>query len=179
MHVTFLLQPPRGVGEGEAGDRGAGPVRAEFACEQPGPGEAQRVGEEEQDVVARDGGARALADQPRRGVADERVGDGEAVAHRPERVGLEEPRRLMGERVTVPRDLPGLHERVAEVLRDVAAHVQRQRPVHREREHDPEQRHAEQLTAGQPRARGLGHACMITAAEPARRAGTGGWLSGR
>ena len=41
-----------------------------------------------------------------------------------------------------------LHERVAEVLRDVAPEVQRQRPVHREREHDPERDDAEQLAGG-------------------------------
>ena len=50
----------------------------------------------------------------------------------------------MGEGVPVPGDLPGLHERVAEVLRDVAPQVQGQRPVHREREHDAP-RDAEQL----------------------------------
>ncbi len=153
VHVALLLQPPGRVREREAGDRRAGAADPELAREQPRAGEAQRVGEEKQRVVARDRGVRARADQAGRGVADERVGEREAVVQRPERVRLEEPRRLVGERMPVPRDLPGLHERVAEVLRDVAAHVQRQRPVHREREREPQQRDAEQLPPGQRRAR--------------------------
>ena len=67
----------------------------------------------------------------------------------------------MGERVAVPRDLPGLDERVAEILGDVALHVQRQRPVHRRRDEDPEQGDPEQLPPADARAgRAVAHGAV-------------------
>ena len=126
-------------------------VRAELAREQVRADEAQRVGEQEEEVVARDGGVDAFADQTGRRVPDERVGEREAVGQRPEHVRLKEGERLRLQRMPVPRDLPRLHERVTEVLRDVAPEVQRQRPVHREREHDCKRHAPADLARGQAR----------------------------
>ena len=160
---TLLLQAPGRVGERRAGDERARPAGAELAREQVRAGEAQRVGDQEQQVVAGDGRVHAFADEARGRVADERVGDRKAVAHRPERVGLKEAEGLRLQRVPVPGDLPRLHERVAEILRDDLAEVQRQRPVHHEREHDRERDGAQQLAGGQVgRGRGIGvHAAII------------------
>jgi len=91
VQVALLLEAVGRVRECRAGDERPCAPCAELTREQVSAEERQRKGEQEQHVVAHDRGARALADQARGGVADERVGDREAVAHRPEHVGLEEP----------------------------------------------------------------------------------------
>jgi len=76
--------------------------------------------------------------------------------------------------VAVPGDLPRLHERVAEVLRDVAPEVQRQRPVHRDGEHDGHGQNVQKLaprgSAFRPDA--PGHPRIIHCAPPAGGAHT-------
>src|ERR671911_683729 len=90
----------------------------------PPPGERERVGKQEQHVVPRHRGLRARSDQARRRVAEQGVGERQGVVERPELVRLEELERLVGERVSAPRDLPRLNQRIAEVLGDVLPEVQ-------------------------------------------------------
>jgi hypothetical protein len=151
VQVTVLLEPPRCVSERGARDRGAGATGPELAREQPGAHEAERIREQEQQVVAQHGGRHAAPDRAGRRVAGQRLRDREAVLHRPEGVGLEVVERLVPKRVTAPSDLPGLHQRIADVARHVAGHVQRQRPVHRQREQHREQHGQPELALGQGR----------------------------
>ena len=68
----------------------------------------------------------------------------------------------MGERVAVPRDLPRLHERVAEILGDVARRgAAAAASASRARAATPSAAHAEQLAAGYSRGRGLRHRRII------------------
>ena len=134
LHVPVLLQAEGRERERGARHRRAAGAEPELAGQQVGAHERERVGEQEHQVVAEDGGVRARADQPGGGVADERVGEGEGVAERPELVGVEEVERLVGERVAVPCHLVGLGEGVAQVLGDVVAQVQDQGPVHDHRD---------------------------------------------
>jgi hypothetical protein len=145
VEVAVLLEAPRCVGEGGAGHGSARAAGAELAREQPCAEEAERVGEQEEQVVAEDRGRHPGADRPRRGVAGEGVRERQAVAQRPEGVGLEVVERLVKERVAAPPDLPGLHERVAHVAWHVARHVKRKRPVQREREQAGGQRRKRDL----------------------------------
>src|SRR5207244_3092474 len=104
-----------------------------------------------------------------RRVADQLVREGQRVPERPEDVRLEEVERLVDERVPVPGDLPGLDERIAEILRYVAAEMERQRPVHREREHAAAQDGERQLPASQwrhPRIRHEAPWCTGPARDP-------------
>ena len=55
----------------------------------------------------------------------------------------------MHERVTDPRDLPRLEQRIAEVLPDVAAQVQNERPRHHDGQHDASADGGERLTPGE------------------------------
>ncbi len=148
VQVAALLQPPRGAGERRARDGGGPPRRAQLARQQVRAEERQREREQEQQVVADDGGVRPGADQPRRGVADQRVGEREAVAQRPELVALEEVERLGRERMAVPGDLPALRQRVPEVQRDVRSQVRRERP-----EEDDGQQGGRRAPPARPRAR--------------------------
>ena len=95
-----------------------------------------------------------LPSVPDRRVAGERVREREAVVERPEDVGLEVVERLVQEGVTAPADLPRLDERVADVPRNVARHVQRERPVHRDGEQAGGERGKPDLAPREGRARG-------------------------
>jgi hypothetical protein len=128
--VAVLLEAEGGEGVGRAGDGGTSGTESQLARQQVRAGEREGVGEQEHQVVADDGRVGALPDQSGGRVADERVGERERVAERPELVGVEEVQRLVDERVAVPCHLVRLRQRVTEVLRDVAAQVQDQRPVH-------------------------------------------------
>ncbi len=132
--MAVLLQPERREGEGRAGHRGPAAAEPELASQEVGAHERERVREQEHQVVPEHGGMRAGTDQPRGGIADQRIGERECVSERPELVRVEEVERLMGERVAVPGHLVRLGERVAEVLGDVVAQVEDQRPVHDQRD---------------------------------------------
>ena len=153
VQVAVVLEAKRREGERGPRDRGADRAEPELAGEEVGARERERVGEEEEHVVAHDRGLRARADQARRRVADQRVRERQRVVERPELVRLEEVERLVRERVTVPGDLPRLHERVAEVLGHVVAEVERQRPVHDDREQARADDEQDQLAAGDLGAR--------------------------
>jgi hypothetical protein len=130
LHVPVLLQPERSEGERGAGDRSAARPEPELAGQEVSADEPERVGEQEHQVVSVDRRVRAGADQAGGGVPDQRVREGERVAERPELVCIEEVKRLVRERMAVPGHLVRLRERVAEILGDVVAQVQDQRPVH-------------------------------------------------
>ena len=92
MQVPRLGDAVGGVGEGDArGGRGV-PAQAELAREQVGADEAQRPGPQEQEVVADERGDRARAEERRRAVAEQRVGEGEAERVGVEGVGVEQVR---------------------------------------------------------------------------------------
>ena len=78
----------------------------------------------------------SLREKTGRSVADQRIGEREGVFVRPKRVRLEQLERLVEERVADPRDLPGLQERIPEVLPDVAPEIERERPRHCDRQPD-------------------------------------------
>jgi len=140
VQVTILLESPGRVGVRGARDRRPGPSGAELAREQPRAQEAKRVGEQEEHVVAEHRRRDSAADRAGRRVARERLGEREAVLERPEHVGLEVVERLVQQGVSSPGHLPRLDERVAGVARQVARHVQRQRPMHHQREQHGGQR---------------------------------------
>ena len=152
LHVAVLLHAKRRVGEGGARDRRARWSESHLARQQVGPEEAERVGEEEEQVVAGHRRAGTVPDQPGGRVADQRVPERERIGLGPELVGLEEVERLRLQRVPSPRDLPSLRQRVAEVLRDRLVQVQRQRPVHHHRDEDRRERRQQHLAAGDRRA---------------------------
>ena len=148
LHVAVLLHAEGRVGEGGSRDRRPGGAEAHLARQQIGPEEAERVDEEEEQVVADDRGLGPVADQAGRRVADQRVAERERVGLGPELVRLEEVERLGGQRVASPRHLPGLRQRVAEVLGDRVGQVQRQRPVHDHRDREGSERREQDLAAG-------------------------------
>jgi hypothetical protein len=156
VHVPVLLEAEGREGESRPGDdRSRGPD-PQLARQQVCAEEGQRVGEQEQHVVARHGGLAPRPDQPGRRVAEQGVGECKRVVERPELVGLEELERLMGERVAAPRHLPRLHQRVAEVLGDVLSQMQHQRPVHDHGEQAGAEREQQKL-AGRDLAPDVGH----------------------
>ena len=134
LQVAVLLQPVGRVGEGRAGDHGADGPEPEFAGEQVRAEEGERVGEDEERVVADHRRVRALADQSRRRIPDQGVPEGERVVGRPEAIGVEEVERLVEQGVTAPGRLPGLRQRVADVAWDGRPQMQDQGPGHHDRE---------------------------------------------
>ena len=166
LHVAVLLQPEGRERERRPGDRRSPPPEPELARQQIGAGERQRVGEQEEQVVAEHRGLRTRSKEPRRGVADQGVGEGERVAQGPELVRLKEVERLVGEGVAVPGHLPRLRERIPEVLGDVCSQVQDERPVHDHREQAGARDEHHQLACRDPLT-GLGHprhACRVARA---------------
>jgi hypothetical protein len=151
VQVAVLLEPPRRVGERRARDKCADAAGVQFASQQPGAEERERVGEQKQQAVAEDGRLRSRADQPGRRVADQRVRERQRVLERPEDVRLEPVERLVQQRVPVPRDLPRLRQRVAEVARHVAPEHERQRPVHEQRRRERRREAEPDVAAGQRR----------------------------
>src|SRR5439155_11657294 len=123
VKVPILLEAPRRVGESRSTDDGARATDAELARQQVRAEEGKGVGEQEQQVVPDDGGARSVADHPRGRIADQRVREGEAVSQRPEGVRLEVVEWLVKDRVAAPGDLPCLHQGVSDVARHVASEV--------------------------------------------------------
>jgi len=77
--VSVLLEPEGGKRERGPRHRGAAAPQPELPSEQVGAGERKRVGEQEQEVVAEHGGVGAGAEERRRCVSDERVGERERV----------------------------------------------------------------------------------------------------
>ena len=67
----------------------------------------------------------------------------------PERVGLPQIEGRLEERMADPGDLPRLQERIAEVLPDVAAEMEDQRPAHDDREGNAPDRGENRLPRGQ------------------------------
>ena len=135
------------VGEGGGGRRGAEPAQSQLAREQVGADEAQRPYPQEQQVVANERGDRAMTEERRRAVAEQRIGEGEAERVRVEGVGVEQVQRVVQHRVPDPRDLPGGAHRVAEVGGDPARHVQHERPARQHRQQDAGEDHPQQLRA--------------------------------
>ena len=97
LQVAGLGEPPRRVRERRPRHGRADPARAELADERVRPDEGEREHQHVHDVVAEQGGHRAGADHAGRHVAEQGVGEGEAVALGVERVGLPQARRV-GER---------------------------------------------------------------------------------
>ncbi|PTL59693.1 hypothetical protein C7Y72_08535 [Paraconexibacter algicola] len=149
--MPALLQPPRRVGEDRAGDHRPRDRGAELPRQQVRPGERERGREQEQQRVPRQGRLDPVPGNGERRVPDEGVRQGQRVPHRPELVALEERARLLHQRMAAPGQLPGLRERVAEVLRDVAAEVQHQRPEHRDRQERRADGEHDELAGRQPR----------------------------
>ncbi len=148
--MSVLRELPRGVGERGSSRGGAQCADPELARQQVSTEERQRVREEEEGVVADDRRMRTgLREDPDGRVPDERVREGERVVVRPERVRLPQVERRVHERVTDPGDLPRLQQRIAEVLPDVAAQVQNERPRHDDRQHDASAGGGERLTPGE------------------------------
>ncbi len=147
VQVAVHRGAERRVGEGHPHHRRGERAQAELPAEQVGARERERVGEHEQQVVASERGHLAVPDQPRRRVAQQRVGEREAVAERPERVRLPEVERVVEQRVPGPGQLPGGANRIAQVLRDAMARVKHQRPAHRHGEQRRSQREQEKLPA--------------------------------
>ena len=115
-------------------------AQAELARQQIGADEAQRPGQQEQQVVADQRRDRARAEERRRPVPEQRVREGEAERVGVEGVGVEQVQRVVEHRVPHPGDLPGGAHRVAEVRRDAAGQVQHQRPAREHRQRDPGER---------------------------------------
>ena len=84
-----------------------------------------------------------------------------------EGVGVEQVQRVVQHRVPDPRDLPGGADRVAEVGRDAAGHVQHQRPGREHRQRDARERHPREL-ARAPAGEGAQRAAAPAAAPGAR-----------
>ena len=78
MQVAGLGDAVGRVGERGAGGGAAEPAEAELAGEQVGADEAQRPGEQEQQVVADERRDGARAEERGRAVAEQRVREGEA-----------------------------------------------------------------------------------------------------
>jgi len=134
LQVPVLLQPVGRVRERRARDRGSDRAQPQLAREQIGAEERQRVGEEEEQVVADHRRVRPAADDPSGRVADQCIAEGQRVLERPEAVGVEEVKWLVEQRVAAPGRLPGLGQRVADVARNHAAEVDQQGPGHHDRE---------------------------------------------
>src|SRR5204863_9453279 len=109
-----LLEPEGCEGEGGARDHRARRAQPELAREQVRAEEGERVGEEEEQVVADERRVRPATDQTGRRIADESVAEGERVPDRPEPVRVEEVERLMEQGVASPGRLPGLRQGVGE-----------------------------------------------------------------
>ena len=176
MQVPGLGHAVGRVGEGEAGGGASEAAEPELAREQVGAEEAQRPRPQEQQVVADERGDRARAEERRGAVAEQRVREGEAQRVRVEGVGVEQVQRAVEHRVPHPRDLPGCADRVAEIGRDAAGHVQDQRPARENREQHAGEHDERDLTAAQ-RRRWRPAACA--ACLSARRAGRCGGVSRR
>jgi len=141
--MSRLGRLERGVGERGSGDRRRGGPQPELAAEQVGRDDRQRPREDEEQVVTdeRRGGARA--DESGRRVAEQRVGEREAVRVRPERIRLEQMQRMLEQLVTLDGDLPRGANRVTQVGIDPRGEVQRKRPTRDDRQQqraDDEQR---------------------------------------
>ncbi len=149
LQMTVLFQPVGREGERRTRDRRSGRAEAELARQHICPEECERVGEDEEEVVADHGRVRAAADDSRGGIADQRVAEGKRVLERPEPVGVEEMQGLVEQRVPAPGRLPGLRQRVADVARHHTAEVDQQRPRHHDGEHRCADRGGDYLPAGQ------------------------------
>ena len=144
MQVACLGDAVGGVGEGDPGSRPAEAAQAELADEQVGADEAQRPGEQEEQVVADESGHGARAEEGRRSVAQQGVREGQAERVGVEGVGVEQVQRVVEHRVAHPGDLPGGAHGIAEVGGDPARQVQHERPA---REHG--QQHAREDHQGE------------------------------
>lgn len=97
-----------------------------------------------------EGGGGALAERADRRIADESIGEGEAVGEWPEGVRLEEVERLVQQRVSAPGDDPRLEQRILEIARDDARQPRRQGPGRRYGKQEAGERRSETV---QPRIR--------------------------
>ena len=145
MQVSGLGHAVGRVCEREPGGGAAEASEAELAREQVGADEAQRPGEQEQEVVADERGDGARSEERRRAVAEQRVREREAERMRVERVGVEQVLWLMEHGVSHPCDLPSGSHGVAEIGGDAARQVQHQRPGREHGQHHARQRHERQL----------------------------------
>ena len=149
VQVPGLGDPVGGIREGGARGRPPETPQAELACKQEGAEEAERPGEQEQQVVTdecRDG---ARSEEAGRPVAEQRVREGEAQLVGVEDVGVEEVERLVQDRVSDPRHLPSSPHRIAEVRRDPARHVKDQRPARHDREQHTRQGRPDELCSSE------------------------------
>ena len=154
LQVAALGRPPRRETEDEAGHRGTPAAHPELARQQVGGRRAERPREQEHDVVADQRRRLPVPDQPEGEVAEQAVGERQRVVERVENVCVEDVSGI-GDDVTVPRELPGLQQRVAEVLRNGGGGVHHRVQVTQAGE--PEGDHERQggLEAG-PAGRGAG-----------------------
>ena len=107
MQVPGLGDAVGRVGERRRRGGRAELAQAELAGEQVGADEAQRLGEQEQQVVTDERRDGARAEERRRAVAEQRIREREAQRVRVEGVGVEQVQRVVEHRVTDPGDLPG------------------------------------------------------------------------
>ena len=128
VEVAVVGHLPGRPGVRRRGHGRGGHPAAQLPGEQAGRGEGEGVRQQQDEVVADDGGDRAVPDEGERRVAEQAVGEGEAALGRPGDVALEQRGRRGGERVAAPGEEPRLAERVAGVLRDAGAEVAHQRP---------------------------------------------------
>ena len=145
MQMAGLRDAVGRVRERRAGCGAARAAEAELACEQICAQEAQRPGEQEQQVVAHQRGHGSRAEQRGRAVAEQRVGEREGLVMRPERVRVPQMERVVEHGVPLPGELPRGAHRVAEVLAYVRAQVGRDRPVHRNAQDAGRQAHDDHL----------------------------------
>ena len=150
MEVAVLRELPRRVCERGPGGHPADPTHTELPGEQVRAEERERIGEEEERVVGDESSVRAALGEQRDGrVPDEGIRECERVVEGPERVGLPEIQGRLEKCVADPGDLPRLQERIPEVLPDVAAEMEDERPAHDDREGDAPDRGENRLPRGQ------------------------------
>ena len=155
MQMTGLGDAVGRVGERRRRRRRAELAQPQLAREQVGADEAQRPGEQKQQVVTNQRRHGARAEEARRAVAEQRVRERQAERMRVEDVGVEQVQRVVQHAVADVGDLPGRAHRIAQVRRDAAGHVQHQRPArqHGERhayDDHPDDLARAQLGRGQP-----------------------------
>ena len=145
MQMTRLGHAVGRIGERRAGGSRPEPAQAELAREQVCAEKAQRPREQEQQVVADQGGDGARAEECCRAVAEQRVREGEAERMRVEDVGVEQVQRVVQHRVPYPGNLPRGPHGIAEVGRDPAGQMQHQRPGREHSEKHPGECHPQDL----------------------------------
>ncbi len=106
VQVTGLGHAVGRVGEGHAGRGATEAAQSELACQQVGADEAQRPGEQEQQVVADQCGHGARPEERRGAVAEQRVREREAERVGVEGVRVEQVQRDRGASRARPRRSP-------------------------------------------------------------------------